>query len=237
MRIVKLFYIVKMMRQILIEFTDRFTPVLNPAFVKSDYYPVDMSSSNPDLNLEMLSQPLEHHRFLQQYLTQQNAKVAFGGYLERRGLYDRSEHFQKTDALEKRNIHLGVDLWCEAGTKVHSPLHGVIHSFQNNENFGDYGPTIVLQHKIEEHTFHTLYGHLSLESLEGKLIGQSIEAGESIATLGGPEVNGDYAPHLHFQIVIDMQNKKGDYPGVCSGGTLDFYQKNCPDPNLILKIS
>jgi len=216
--------------------TNKFTPVLAQSFVLQNYCSIDMSSTNPDLNLEMLSNPSEHHGYLQAYLKQHNAKVAFGGYLEQRALYDRSDHFQATDALDKRNIHLGIDLWCNAGTTVHAPQDGVVHSFQNNNYFGDYGPTIILQHRIKDFTFHTLYGHLSLESLDGKFVGQTIEKGESIATLGAPEVNGDYAPHLHFQIVIDMQNKEGDYPGVCSQNMLDFYRKNCPDPNLILKI-
>ena len=224
------------MTEIIKSLTDKFTPVLDQAFVQADYCPVDMSSANPDLNLEMLSHPLEHHRYLQEYLQEHDAKVAYGGYLEKRDLYDRSEHFQSTEDLDKRNIHLGIDLWCEAGTKVLSPLSGVIHSFQNNENFGDYGPTIILQHNIKEHTFHTLYGHLSLESIEGISVDQPISAGQPIATLGAHKVNGDYAPHLHFQMIIDMQNKEGDYPGVCSKKNLDFYKSNCPDPNLILKI-
>jgi hypothetical protein len=41
---------------------------------------------------------------------------------------------------------------------------------------------------------------------------------------------------LHFQIINDMQGKKGDYPGVSSKKELAFYKKNCPDPNLLLKI-
>jgi murein DD-endopeptidase MepM/ murein hydrolase activator NlpD len=72
--------------------------------------------------------------------------------------------------------------------------------------------------------------------LKDKSVGQTIAKGERMATLGLPPINGDYAPHLHFQIIIDMENKKGDYPGVCSSKTLAFYLQNCPDPNLLLKI-
>jgi len=50
-------------------------------------------------------------------------------------------------------------------------------------------------------------------------------------------INGDYAPHLHFQIIIDMEEKTGDYPGVCSENKLEFYKNNCPNPNLLLKIN
>ena len=102
---------------------------------------------------------------------------------------------------------------------------------------GDYGPTLILQHKINGFTFHTLYGHLSLESLSDKKIGDKITKGEQIATLGLPPTNGDYAPHLHFQIIIDMENKTGDYPGVCSEKTLEYYANNCPNPNVLLKIN
>ena len=115
-------------------------------------------------------------------------------------------------------------------------LDGTIHSFQNNTALGDYGPTIILAHEIEGIKFHTLYGHLSETSLNGKKIGDIVKKGEQIATLGLPPINGDYAPHLHFQIIIDMEGKTGDYPGVCGEKTLTFYEDNCPDPNLLLKI-
>lgn len=101
---------------------------------------------------------------------------------------------------------------------------------------GDYGPTIILEHQIENITFHTLYGHLSLDSLKDKKVGNFVQKGQQIATLGLPLINGDYAPHLHFQIIMDMENKIGDYPGVCNSNTLAFYLQNCPDPNLLLKI-
>ena len=77
---------------------------------------------------------------------------------------------------------------------------------------------------------------MSLDSLKDKTVGDGIKKGSQIATLGLPPINGDYAPHLHFQIIINMENKKGDYPGVCNEKHLDFYSKNCPNPNILLKI-
>ena len=49
-------------------------------------------------------------------------------------------------------------------------------------------------------------------------------------------MNGDYAPHLHFQIIKDVQDFVGDYPGVCSKMDLEFYKKNCLDPELLLRL-
>ena len=130
-----------------------------------------------------------------------------------------------------------MDLWINEPATIHAALDGKIHSFQNNTALGDYGPTIILEHEVEEIKFHTLYGHLSEASLFGKKVGNVVRKGEQIATLGLPPINGDYAPHLHFQLIFDMEKKKGDYPGVCNEKMLHFYKSNCPDPNLLLKIA
>lgn len=201
-----------------------------------NYVAFDLSAVRTDqLSLD-LTNAAEFENFVEDHLAKNNAEVAFGGYLEKRDLYRRSENF-KNNIEDERNIHIGLDLWIKAGTSVLSALDGKIHSFQNNTAHGDYGPTIILEHKIDEQTFYTLYGHLSLESLEGKTVGQLVKKGEKIAELGKPPVNGDYAPHLHFQIIKDMENKIGDYPGVCSAHDVEHYKANCPDPELLLKIN
>ncbi|GGG24481.1 hypothetical protein GCM10011344_26520 [Dokdonia pacifica] len=218
------------------ELSSSFIPIINPDFKPSDYTPLDLSSVNKALDVDVLKDPERHHLQLQEFLKEKQAKVAYGGYLEQRKLYDRSDYFQAAHPDDTRNIHLGIDLWCDAGTSVIAPLDGKIHSFQENTNFGDYGPTIILSHEVEGFVFHTLYGHLSKSSLENLETGKEIKAGEQIATLGRPFENGDYAPHLHFQLVIDMQGNQGDYPGVCSKNSLPFYKENCPDPNILLNI-
>jgi len=209
--------------------------VIDATIDYKNYVAIDLSASHTDaLDLD-LTDAEKFEAFIENYLAENKAKVAFGGYLETRNLYKRSENFNQENT-DERNIHIGLDLWIKAGTSVLSALDGKIHSFQNNTLLGDYGPTIILEHEIEGFTFYTLYGHLSLESLENKRAGQLVKKGEKIAGLGKPPVNGDYAPHLHFQIIKNIENKKGDYPGVCSLKEFDFYKENCPDPNLLLKI-
>jgi murein DD-endopeptidase MepM/ murein hydrolase activator NlpD len=200
-----------------------------------EYTFVDLSENNSELLKFDLSDAIAFEEFIENHLSKNKAKAAFGGYQEIRSIYKRSTVFND-NLSEERNIHIGLDLWIKAGTQVLSALDGEIHSFQNNTALGDYGPTIILKHQIDNFIFHTLYGHLSLESLDDKKIGGKVKKGETIATLGSPPINGDYAPHLHFQIIIDMQDKIGDYPGVCSKNDLAFYTQNCPDPNLLLKI-
>lgn len=200
-----------------------------------DYVPIDLSAQNPDLQQFDLTDAAVFEQYIENHLAKHQAKVAYGGYLERRNLYKRSTVFLDHNVPE-RHIHIGLDLWIKAGTKVLAALDGHIHSFQDNTALGDYGPTIILSHEYENQKFYTLYGHLSLESLENKKTGDAVTQGQIIATLGAPPINGDYAPHLHFQLILDLQGKTGDYPGVSSENDLPFYKENCPDPNLLLKI-
>lgn len=201
----------------------------------SNYVAINLSSENKELALLNSTNAAVFENYIENYLSKNNTKVAFGGYLEKRNLYKRSAVFNDTDTKE-RDIHIGLDLWIKAGTPVLAALDGKTHSFQNNTALGDYGPTIILEHEIDGVTFYTLYGHLSLESLDGKQIGDVVKKGQIIAELGAAPINGDYAPHLHFQIILDLEGKFGDYPGVCNVEDLDFYLQNCPDPNLLLKI-
>ena len=201
----------------------------------SDYVSLDLSVNNKELQHHKLETAKDYEKFIQGHLDKNNAKIAFGGYIETRNLYKRSTVF-KNEISDERNIHIGLDLWINEQAEIYAAFDGEIHSFQNNTALGDYGPTLILKHKIDDLTFHTLCGHLSEQSLSGKNIGDKIQKGEKIATLGLPPINGDYAPHLHFQIIIDIENKTGDYPGVCNIKDLEFYRANCPDPNFLLKI-
>ncbi len=209
--------------------------VLDTAIPLSRYAPLDLSTSNRDLDTLDITDPTDCQWHIDQVKAKSKAAIAFGGYLERRNLYaDKSGFTEKGHS--PRNIHLGIDFWADAGTSVIVPFDGKVHSFRNNATRGDYGPTIVLWHEQDGFVFHTLYGHLSLESLNGLQVNQVLKAGSVLATLGTPDINVHYAPHLHFQIILDMEGKMGDYPGVCSAETLDFYSKNCPDPNRLLQI-
>lgn len=209
--------------------------VIDNSISYSDYTPFDLSSNSIILEKHQPKTSSDYELLLSDYLQEKEAKVAFGGYLEKRNLYQRSSVFNDS-VNDERNIHIGLDLWIKAGTSVLAALDGKIHSFQYNSYLGDYGPTIILEHTLKICKFYTLYGHLSLDSIENLKIGQNVLKGEQIATLGDAKVNGDYAAHLHFQIIHDLNGKIGDYPGVCCEKELEFYKSNCPNPNLLLKI-
>ena len=201
-----------------------FTPLFDPPLDDGNTIYMELSSSNDEF--DGLSQAQQDAAILER-IAAAGAIAGVGGYLEDRSVYRDTELFQG-DA--ERSIHIGVDVFMPAGTSLYAPLDGVVHSFANRRVQGDYGPVIILRHRLEGIEFHTLYGHLSEDSLEGLAEGKAIVAGERIAAIGARPGNGDWAPHLHFQLIRDMQGKRGDYPGVVRPQELDFFRENCPDP-------
>ncbi len=157
-----------------------------------------------------------------------------GGYDEDRAIY-AGEAFTSGD--EPRTLHLGLDIAAPARTEVFAPLAGMVHSFHDNAAAYDYGPTIILEHTVAaDLTFHTLYGHLSCESLAALRPGRIFGAGQAIATLGTPEVNGNWPPHLHFQVILDIGEWRGDFPGVFRKSQRDYWRLVCPDPRPLLGV-
>lgn len=213
-----------------------FVPLLDKELLKTVYRPLDLSVSNEELLRVDVSSAAALEEYIGMKIRQQGGSVGYGGYNERRNIYSRSAYFNQSNGINQRNIHLGLDLWCEAGTAVLAAHDAKVHSFKDNQNYGDYGPCIILEHEINGYVFYSLYGHLSRASLSTIANGQTIKSGEKIGELGTAQENGDYAPHLHFQLIMDMNAYVGDYPGVSNMVNLPYYLNNCPDPNLLLKI-
>lgn len=195
---------------------------------------LDFTAQNNALTNETLADINLFSAYIIQTLKKAKATYGIGGYNEHRTVYSRSNVFNAPG--EPRRLHLGVDIWGLAGTPVYAPLGGVVHSFAFNNNFGDYGATIILQHQLDGFTFHTLYGHLSLKDIAGLQEGSYISRGATFARFGEPHENGYWPPHLHFQVIKDMQENRGDYPGVCSFSLREKYLQNCPDPDVILQM-
>lgn len=196
---------------------------------------LDFTAANTELTDEILDHIELFSAWVDQKLLTNQARYGIGGYNEHRTIYSRSAHFDTGE--EPRRLHLGVDIWGPAGTPIYNFYDATVHSFANNNNFGDYGATIILAYNIEGFTFHALYGHLSLASLSGLEEGMFIAVGTQFATLGTKDENGCWPPHLHFQLIGNMQGLSGDYPGVCRFSEREQYLANCPDPNLILSAS
>ncbi len=137
---------------------------------------------------------------------------------------------------ERRTVHVGMDVFQKAGSPVFAPLAGMVAGFEDCRLPQDYGPVLLLEHDAGGTPFWTLFGHLSRTSLAGLAIGQVVGAGEQIGTLGEPEENGGWVPHLHFQVIIDLLGQRSNFPGVAPPSQRTVWRSICPDPNLILGI-
>ncbi len=188
---------------------------------------------NTTLTDEILSDTNAFSKYINKLLDTKY-KYGIGGYDEYRTIYARSSVFDTTE--EPRRLHLGIDIWGVAGTPVFAPLGGYVHSFAFNDQYGDYGATIILHHQLDGVSFNTLYGHLTLQDIAGLQEGQYITRGAEFAHFGEPHENGNWPPHLHFQIVQEMHEKRGDYPGVCKYSEREKYFSNSPDADTILKM-
>ncbi len=209
-----------------------FHPIIKIDGKKDRFHVFDFSEQNKQIpTKETIAETLSFSEWVNDTLISQNATYGIGGYNEDRVLYRRSDLF---GGKEARSIHLGIDIWGPAGTPVYAPLGGMVHSYKFNDNFGDYGATIILLHQLETISFYTLYGHLSLEDLSKVQEGAYISRGQVVGHFGKPEENGHWPPHLHFQVIEDIEFKEGDYPGVCKPSEAAYYLLNCPDPTPLL---
>lgn len=207
-----------------------FHPVLGKSYIKSDYMPLDLCVSNDDIRGLDVVQGLD--KYIHSKLKETSKKIAIGGYGEERDFYWSSPLFRSE--IEKRTIHLGIDLWTIPLIPVYAPMDATVYGVNNNNLPLDYGYTVVLKHSIADQTFYSLYGHLSDKGMGELSVGQKLKKGDIFCFLGHPTTNGGWAPHLHLQLIIDMEGNKHDYPGVSTKAMQDHYLKNCPSPEKLI---
>lgn len=208
-------------------------PIMKLGIERDDFVEMDFTENNKALQNIDVSNTESFTAYINSVLDN-NKKVGIGGYGEDRYIYQRSPLFNSNN--KPRTIHLGVDIWVPAGTIIYAPINSWVHSFRDNNKFGDYGATVVLEHHLNEVTFYTLYGHLSRSSLEGMEEGMEILKGDDFAKVGTPEENGQWPPHLHFQLISDMLGWKGDFYGVAPVSDKNYYMNLCPNPEKMLKF-
>jgi murein DD-endopeptidase MepM/ murein hydrolase activator NlpD len=199
---------------------------------------LDLTDNNKELSDELLANNDLFTHWVNEQLQQANARYAIGGYNELRTIYRVSKVFNgDAPGEEPRRLHLGTDIWGKPGTPVMAPLDGLVHSFAFNDQHRDYGATIILSHAFNGTCFYTLYGHLSLASIKNLREGDRVNKGDTIAAFGIPLENGHWPPHLHFQLINDIGNWSGDYPGVCKFSEKERWLSNSPDPDTILQLN
>lgn len=195
---------------------------------------LDLGVGSPDLGnyADIEDADVLHLRILEAM----KGKVGIGRYDEIRPFYTSDAYeVRGNEGPQWRTVHIGLDIFMPPGTPVLAPLEGIVHSFQDNAHDRDYGPAIILEHRVNDSlTFFTLYGHLTRTSLPDLRVGQKINAGQEFCQIGPMPENGNWSPHLHFQVMLDDLGLKGDFPGVAFPEKREIWKSLCPDPWLLL---
>ena len=211
---------------------------LFPTISFSNIYKLDLSIGSLFLGnySEYKSTPIFTTKINQ--LQAENAQqLLAGGYLEARPLYStKAYEIEGNDGPEYRTVHLGIDFWEKEGTPVHALFDGEVVGSVFSFADKDYVGLIILKHKVNKNlVFYTLYGHLSNMSVITAPLGKKFKKGKKIGELGDPTENGNWTPHLHFQIILDLLDYENDFPGVALPNRIGVWSAISPDPNLLFK--
>jgi 4-aminobutyrate aminotransferase-like enzyme/Ser/Thr protein kinase RdoA (MazF antagonist) len=212
-----------------------FHPILNRPITLDNSIMLDLSISSTELGNvdEFANIPNFTHQIFSR-LTE--GQIAIGRYNEARPIY-LGDMFA-VDHHERRAIHIGLDLFDHAGTPIYAPLAGRVYSVHDIQGDKDYGPTLILKHQPSpDITFFTLYGHLGVSILEQWTVGDAVTAGEQLAVMGDYPNNGNWPPHVHFQIITDMLDNTIEFPGVIAPRHRTAWLSLSPNPNLITNLA
>ncbi|TMU55647.1 aminotransferase class III-fold pyridoxal phosphate-dependent enzyme [Flagellimonas algicola] len=211
---------------------------LFPTVDADDVFPIDLSVSSEWVGHQQEFNDLDFLQFrLEQLQKEHPKKIIAGGYLEPRALYGTSSYDKMGNSgRESRTVHLGVDFWLPANTPVHALFDGEVVTAVNDAGDKEYGGLVILKHQVNSLEFYTLYGHMTVASATKNKVGDTLKKGDCIGFLGNYPENGNWAPHLHFQLMLSLLGYENDFPGVAYYNQLETWKGLCPDPNLLFKI-
>jgi len=208
-----------------------------PSIDKKNFYNIDLSVSSNWLENKLIDRNIDLFENKMNLIKKlRNNSIIAGGYMEPRILYNSNNYSRLgNNGIENRTIHLGIDFWLEKNTPIHAFMDGHVIVKTNNNSEKGYGGLVILEHKLKHLKFYSLYGHLcNIKNLKIK-IGEKIKKGDKIGLLGDSNENGNWSPHLHFQLMLSLLNFKNDFPGVCYYSEKNIWSSICPDPNKIIK--
>ncbi len=210
---------------------------LFPSIAKETIHPLDLSVSGTFTGDREVANDLELFQFqIERLQSEVPDRIIAGGYLEPRALYT-SEAYDRVGnkGKESRTVHLGIDFWIPVGTPVHALFDGKVVCAVNDKGDKEYGGLIILKHREDGLNFYTLYGHQSIESVGQLKSGDQIKKGQQLSIIANYPENGNWAPHLHFEVMLSLLNYANDFPGVAYPGELSIWESICPDPNLLFR--
>ncbi len=101
---------------------------------------------------------------------------------------------RKHPVTGKESFHTGLDLGAPAGTSILAVADGTVTFAELTEI---YGGLIVIQHRIDDRSVATAYGHMWDSGIHVEA-GDTVTAGQHIGDVGS--AGRSTGPHLHFEV-------------------------------------
>lgn len=214
-----------------------FAAVIRPEVNRPKVLALDLTADGPDAEAWGRLDADGAEKLIDQRIAEAGADFAIGLYGEDRSVY-KGDAFETAAAGARRTVHIGIDIFAPAHEPVYAPFAGTVAFIHDDAVAYGFGPTVLLEHRTDEgDVFWTLYGHLSRSSVQKLVPGQAIARGEAFCAFGTASENGNWSPHLHFQIVTDHLGLGGQMHGVGVRNHWQVWQAVSPDPSVVFGFS
>jgi 4-aminobutyrate aminotransferase-like enzyme/Ser/Thr protein kinase RdoA (MazF antagonist) len=186
--------------------------------------------AHPIAKASAARQPEEAERLWRAIADKDGVELGIGPWGEERPVYS-SDAFRSVFAPDqRRSLHLGLDLFAPAGSNVRTPLDGIVVDLLETDVPLDYGHAVLLRHEPGNLVFHSLWGHLSAQTVRDRRMGERLSAGDVVGQLGGPHENGNWQPHVHIQLITYEPERAADVIGAGEARYREVWEEIFPDP-------
>lgn len=160
----------------------------------------------------------------------------YGGWME-----DRSIVWSDTYLRETGNfLHLADDFNVPAGTMVFCVADGpIVHMGTDSPLKGGWGGHIVQKIQFHGKPHALIYCHLGF--MQPRDTPCDISKGDFIGLVGNKSENGGWGPHLHLQLVADIDDVTDwahfmdkEIDGYGKVSDIEYWAKRCPDPTPLI---
>lgn len=213
----------------------RLAPVMKPSAAMQAKRVLEVNDPEDPFTKAMSTTDIDlAERIWDEVKSQQPFDLGIGLWGERRVVYTVEMFESKLRRGDRRDVHLGLDLFAPAGTPVMTPLEAEVVDCRIIPGHQDYGGVVLLKHEPEPGlVFHTLWGHQAHAPVKALTVGQKLAKGEAFIELGAPDENGGWIPHLHLQIVTHAVTDAREIPGAGEARFMDVWSQFYPDPSTL----
>ena len=170
--------------------------------------------SHPIAIASAAGRPQEAETLWRDLAARDDVDLGIGPWGEDRPVYTAAAFASTLLAGRRRSLHLGLDLFLDAGSRVRTPLPGKVVDIYVSDLPLDYGHAILLEHNPAPGiAFCSLWGHLSADTAARRRIGEELEAGDVVGEIGSNRENGGWQPHVHLQLIAYRPLRAADVIG------------------------